>query len=380
MNEALSWEWVDDLGQLEQLLPHWLSAERVYLDTEFMRTDTFFPKLALVQISDGENIFLLDTSAAGISRALAPLLESKTVQKVLHASLEDLQVLSDSCGTQINNLFDTQIAAAFAGYGFSISYRNLCKSICAVDLDKGETRSNWLQRPLRDAQMQYAALDVLYLPKMYESLYAELQNQDRVEWVRSECEDCLATARQGIEPAQAYLKVSRAWQLEHESLLCLQQLAQWREELAVERDRPRSWIMKDSALMACARTMPVDQATLAKEVELSPAQTRRYGKQVLEIVEASRVADAEAYPPPLPLPPGKRYTPLSKLLRADVNDCAERLNVAPEVLARKKDLEHLMQTHSDTGSASLPQSLLGWRKDQVGELLQRRVNTHFESS
>ena len=184
--------WINDPAALQAHLenpPAWVG-----LDTEFVRERTYWPQLALVQMAIRDEILLIDTLAPGINEALRPLLSNPAVLKVMHSASEDLVALSHECGVLPAPLFDTQIAAALCGVGGGMGYQKLVQAITGVALAKGETRPDWLRRPLSDSQLEYAADDVVYLGAIHRELEARLQAQDRIGWLAQDCARLLANA------------------------------------------------------------------------------------------------------------------------------------------------------------------------------------------
>ncbi|MFK7733349.1 MAG: ribonuclease D [Pseudomonadales bacterium] len=373
-------ELVQSSAQLANLISTWRDLDFVCIDTEFMRSDTYFAELALVQISAGQDTVLVDPLVDGMDDVLRPLLCDFDLIKVLHAGSEDLQILAQYCGAPLNSIYDTQIAAALAGYGFSLAYGKLVAQLCEVELDKGQTRSDWTQRPLTDKQLQYAAADVLYLPAIYKHLANKLELLGRAEWMHAECSELVSIASMTVEPEAAFNRVGRAWQLKDRSLLCLQRLAAWREHTAISSNRPRNWILKDKSLWQMAERLPKGESELASIDEMSPGQIRRYGTEVLGIVSECADASVDDYPASLAEPAGKSYSQVSKKLRAAVQSTAKELDLAPEMLARKKDIEFILASHANNGVVELPASLKGWRYPVIGETLIEQFTAHYSNN
>jgi ribonuclease D len=360
---------IENAAELEALVSRWLEeANPIALDTEFMRSNTYFPVLALVQINDGNNTYLLDPLQEELLSLLKPLFASADVPKVLHACSEDLQVLSQALGLKLKNVFDTQVAAAYCGRGFAISYQKLVAALCDVQLPKDATRSDWLQRPLSDKQLDYAAQDVAYLLPMYEQLNAKLLKEQRCSWVLEDCSLLEAQAQAEVDPKETWQKFKRAWQLSPRQLWVLKKLSAWRESTAIERNRPRSWIAKDGALMQLAQMKKADAGAMKSIEDLQPSQIKRYQRKWLTFIEQSFELTAEELPRRPDEPPGKAMAGLGKQLKACVSSTAERLEIAPEMLARKKDLEQLLIS-VQKGKPELPSSLSGWRAQELGEQL-----------
>ena len=193
------YELLESDAQLATLVDEHYGSDFVIVDTEFMRRDTFYPQAALVQLcfpNEPDTAWLLDPLAIGDFAPLQALFRDGSMVKVLHSASEDLEVFQQFLGCQPLPLFDTQRAAAFVGRGFGLSYRALVETISGLELAKGETRSNWLARPLSDNQLNYAAADVIPLLAVYEKLRDELEHRERLDWV---LEDGAAAVKGAVE-------------------------------------------------------------------------------------------------------------------------------------------------------------------------------------
>lgn len=372
MSEPIPFILVDSDAALRDCCQILLSSPAIALDTEFMRTSTYFAKLGLVQLANREHCWLVDPLAISDLEPLRQLLQAPTVLKVLHSCSEDLQVLQTSLGVFPEPLFDTQVAAGFVGEAFAMGYGRLVKALLDIDLDKQETRSDWLQRPLNAAQLYYAAEDVHYLIRAYEVLAERIDKMGRREWVVEDM-NALLVAATPEQPEQAYLRIKAAWQLDHAGLAVLQALATWRELQVRDQDIPRSWLIPDRDLMALAETRPATLAALSAAVELSPKVIRRHGEQLLELINTSRGAEA-SWPEPLPERLPRPAAKLLKELRNRAEEIATSIEMAPELLTRKKDLEPLVRAAWQGVEPRLEGSLAaGWRRDVIGEPLLELV-------
>src|SRR5690554_1309094 len=251
--------WVTDPAVIER---HLASApERVGLDTEFIRERTYWPRLALVQLAIGNDILLIDPLEPGITDALRPLLLDPSVTKVMHSAGEDLVAFHHACGAVPAPLFDTQVAAAFTGIGGGMGYQRLVSELLGVDLPKGQTRSDWLRRPLSPAQLEYAADDVVHLAALHAELAGRLQDGERRVWFEEDCARLVAAADNGEERwPHPSLRASQF--LDEEARVRLLRLLRWREQQARERDRPRSWILDNELATDLARKPPASQQAL----------------------------------------------------------------------------------------------------------------------
>ncbi len=355
-------------AQLETACERWMRLDAIGLDTEFERTRTYYSRPALVQVFDGEHVSLVDPLAIDNFDALAALLGSADVVKVMHAAEGDMEVLEQLTGTVPDCVFDTQLAAAFTGHGFSLGYRGLTQMLLGEEISKGETRSDWLRRPLSDAQITYAALDVLHLLRMHELLRHELDTLGRAVWLEEETERIQRRRDADRDPRRAYLRIRQGRRLEGGALRALRHLAEWREREARNRDLPRQMVVRDVSLVAIASARPNGSALFADIPEFSEKTARRYGGALLEILDAARTDDGEAPIGP-PASIERRHANWLKSLKEVLQSRASALGVPAPLLAQTRTLETLVATAA-AGSDALPEELHGWRAAVIGAQLR----------
>ncbi|MCC5885596.1 MAG: ribonuclease D [Gammaproteobacteria bacterium] len=363
--------WVATDAAFDELCASARDATMVALDTEFERTDTFYPKLALVQFCIGEQIVLVDPLAISDPTPLRELLADAGTRKVLHACSEDVEVLASWCGARPASLFDTQIAAAFCGSRYGIGYRDLVADAFAVTLDKDETRSNWLQRPLSPAQMRYAALDVALLLPLACRQIEQLEACGRLGWLEEECGRLVLEVLDRPGPEQAWRNVKRASSLESRGLAALMALAAWREELARSLDRPRGWLVKDEHLLQIASELPADLRDLDGQ-GVPPAVIRRWGDELQDIIDRTRELSPSELPHPLPPPMTRADGERLKQFRKRAQHHARDLGLAEELLARKRLLEPLFAPAAVLDDC--PDALKGWRWEILGPEIEGLLN------
>lgn len=354
----------------------WSGLDAVGLDTEFERTRTYYSRPALVQLFDGEHVSLIDPLAIDDFAPLAELLGNAGVTKVMHAAEADMEVLEQLTGATPASIFDTQLAAAFTGHGFSLGYRHLVQTLLDEGLAKDETRSDWLRRPLSDAQISYAALDVLYLLPMYRRLRCELERLGRMEWFMEETERLQRRRTADRDPRRAYLRIREGRRLEGDALKGLRELAAWREEEARSRDRPRQMILSDASLAAIAAAMPADVEAIAALGVLSGKALRRYGDVLVARVGAARAAEA------VPAPARgleRRHAAWLKTLKQVLRRRSETLAIPAPLLAQSRTLEGLVASVA-AGDRALPEELHGWRESAIGEPLMAALEGLGEES
>ncbi len=213
------------------------SSPVICLDTEFHRETTYYSQLALVQISDGDNTLCIDPLPLQDFTPLLELLTDPQILKVLHASHQDMEIFLHRFNCLPSPVFDTQIAAGLLGYGEQIGYAALIKTVLDVDIDKSQTRTDWMKRPLNKKQIDYAASDVYYLAQAYRIMAEQLQKLDRLQWLRDDFDELSLPQRYRPESQDMWKKVKGHQQLRGEQLAILQALAAWREQTAQHRDR-----------------------------------------------------------------------------------------------------------------------------------------------
>lgn len=351
---------------LETLLPEWLAAPAVALDTEFFRERTYFPIAGLIQLSIGGPVYLIDPLAIDDLTPLRRLFEAPMV-KVLHSTSEDLEVFQRVLGCLPAPLADTQTGAALAGYRYGIGYQALVEELLGEPLDKGETRSDWLRRPLTARQRHYAAMDVAWLLPVYRQLHARLEGLGRLSWWEEESARTLLDARQPLSPSDSWRRLKGAGRLRAHELAVLRSVCEWRELEARGSDLPRGHVIKDAVCLELARRAPRNLPALAACEGVLPQQVKRYGAALLQVIAAGRASLPAGYPA-VPRAFDRRESGRLQQLRERVEERAAALHIAPELLARRRDLESLLR------DGALPASLCGWRDAEIGQALLAAVD------
>ncbi len=377
---APSYKVITSNVELQEYCRRWQSKQFLALDTEFMRVSSFYPELALIQVSDGDEIILLDPLGINDWSAFVALLLAPDIVKVLHSCSEDLQVFLIALGCLPSPLFDTQLANALLGGGHALSYQNLVREKTGIELPKGETRSDWLQRPLSPQQLDYAALDVAYLPAIYLEQSGALAAQQRLSWLEEECARMLEQNKSEVNQdfSSAYLNIKGAWPLSRVQLSVLRALAEWREQRARQRNKPRSWIIDDKSLLLLARDMPADMHEL-RAIDLPPAFIRHEGEAVLARIASAASEEGRELPELQPRPMSKTEKKALRQAQLVVAAVAEQEGLPAELLASKRLLlafyyacERARAANSGTFDRQqliLPAELDGWRRDLLLEAL-----------
>lgn len=357
---------ITDARALDELLARLAGAPRVALDTEFTRVRTYYARLALVQLRAGDEIACIDPLAIDI----APLLDflyRTDVLKIVHAGRQDLEVFYDLRGDVPRPVFDTQIAAAFAGFNDQIGYGALVEALAGVRLPKLHTRTDWEARPLTDEQLHYAEDDVRYLPDLYETLCERLATAGRSGWAEEEYATLTDTKLYANAPADAYRRVKQGSVLPAPAQAVLQRLAAWREGAAQKHDLPRAWVVPDAALIELARTQPTTRVAIEQSQLLAPGAARRWGAEILRAIEAGRDAPAQTVWPEARALDAAEQSLVDGMLQR-VRAVAQAAQLAPAVLASRRAVVELVRA----GSGPLTR---GWRFELLGrELMGLRGN------
>lgn len=370
---ALDYTILSTDAELADACVHWQQSPALALDTEFMRVSTFYPELGLLQIADANAVTLVDPLGIRNWEPFKALMLDERIVKVLHSCSEDLLVFFTFLKILPTPVFDTQIAGALLNEGNSLSYQNLVKTRFGVELPKGETRSDWLQRPLTPEQLDYAALDVAYLYRCWQDQHSALQQKGRESWLQEECRRLLGNYQSEFthDYSDYYLNFKAAWQLRPRPLFALQKLAIWREERARKRNRPRSWILKDTALFAIANSMVSSRAQLAAIEDVSDNFVRHEGDSVLALVQQAREAAEADCPPPLPQPLNNGEKQLLRRMQDLVEQRANEIGLPQEILGRKRALMPLLYAvlalppGASLDESQLPEELTGWRRETI---------------
>ncbi|MFT6113802.1 MAG: ribonuclease D [Glaciecola sp.] len=358
--------WITTDSDLAMYCQLWQAQDFIALDTEFMRTSTFYPKPGLVQVADNQDCYLIDPLTVTDWSPFAGLLDNLNVVKVFHACSEDLEVCHRLSGTTPNPVADTQIGAALGSLGGIMGFQRLVKAVLDLDIDKGETRSDWLHRPLREKQIEYAVADVFYLYQCYERLMTLLTDMGRLSWWQEDCARILSLGHISEDYSQQYRKVKLAWKLRPQEQYVLQQMAIWRERTARIWNVPRSQVVEDSVLWNIARYQPVHQGDLAR-AGMKTRTRERIGDQVLVLIAEALGADENQWPDALQKPLSPQESERLKLMKKEVTACAESIDIPADMLVKKKTLEALLRSGYPRGPYCLPEPLLGWRKDKIGD-------------
>src|SRR5215472_1783170 len=334
---------------------------RIGLDTEFLRERTYRAQLCLVQVATADEAVCIDPLALADLAPLARVLAADGVLKVMHASRQDLEVLLPVAGLT-RPVFDTQIAASLTGLPAQVGYAEAVRRFLGQELDKSHTRTDWSRRPLSREQLVYALDDVRYLLPLAAHLEEELARLGRLEWLAEELATLGEVRTLTVAPEDAWLRLRGLRPLDPARERLARALAAWRERSALEHNRPRGWILDDAVLREIVLQVPRTLPALAAIAEMPAGLVKRRGAELLDCVERAQV------PQPSPALPGRpRQDPVKAALVRKLSSIsqatARELNLVPEVLATRRDLEQLAEGRRDSVL------LTGWRRAVLGERL-----------
>ncbi len=355
---------ITDSAELAALCDRLGKADFVCVDTEFMRENTYWPELCLIQIADTEEAAAIDPLAKGLD--MSPLLEllvnNENVLKIFHAGGQDVEIIYNLTGKTPHPIFDTQIAMMAISQSEQIGYSNLVESWMGLQIDKGARFTDWSRRPLTERQIEYAIGDVTHLAKIFPKILARLIKTGRGAWLDIEMEKLADPANYRNDPSIAWHRIKAAGR-NPAMLGRLKALAAWREAEAQDKNIPRGRIARDETLADIASHPPKTQADLAKVRGLSAGwRDNEIGRRMMATIEAAQPMSDDELPPRTPrgAPLGKEGALVADLLKLLLKIRSREIDVASRLLARSEDLELLA-----AGVRELP-LLEGWRYEQFG--------------
>lgn len=362
---------IDQDAQLASVCQLARQHSAVALDTEFVRTRTYYPQLGLIQLFDGEQLVLIDPLKIGDWTPFIALLSDQQVTKYLHAGGEDLEVFLHRFGVLPQPMIDTQILSAFCGHPQSWGFAAMVAHFTGVQLDKSESRTDWLARPLTERQCEYAAADVAFLLPIAPQLMQQVEEAGHLAAALSECDLLCQRRLDVLQPQDAWRDITNAWQLRPRQLAALQKLAGWRLELAREKDMAVNFVIREEHLWKVARFMPGSLGEL-DHLGLSGHEIRFHGKTLLAMVASAEALPEDNLPEPLGnLLDFPHYKTCFKQMKALVQEVSEESGLSQELLASRRQINQVLSQYWGIRPKSRQSELLmGWR----GELLANRIH------
>ena len=369
--------WVDDSQQFASLCRDWQALEFLAIDTEFERQTTYYPILALVQIFDGRCIYLIDPLKVECPEEFRAICRSPEIAKIMHSAREDLEVFYYSWRCEFAGLFDSQVAQAFLSGELSLGYAALVERVCQQLLDKQETRSDWLTRPLSQRQLDYAAKDVIYLPQIYAELKSQIQASDLYTWFVSECEELCSQTVRPADFDNDYRRVGEAYKLNGEQLGLFKALYRWRGQTGIDKDQTVNHIARDPQLVEIAQKQPLNISQLRQIEGLHPRSIRIHGEALLREIEHYQAEGGQPESPitnPRDVP---QFKSLSDKLGAAVRNFASTRSIAPGLLASKRNLRKI--AYAQLSQEAFPPIWHGWRAKVLKPLFEPIFSQYLAS-
>ena len=350
------------------------------IDTEFLREKTYYAKLCLIQLATDDETAIVDPFAVDDLGVLAPILLDEGVTKLFHAGSQDLEILLREVGVLPKPIFDTQVAAALLGHTQQIGYAALVHAECGVTLKKIDSFTDWSRRPLSESQLEYAADDVVYLPRMYARMRAALEDKGRLAWLAHDFEEMSDPAKYAVNERERFRRLKRVSQLSRRQLSAAREVAAWRELEAQRRDVPRKWVITDEQIVeACKReARTIDELFMVRGMR--ERLSTRDARAVVALMSSALDAPPDAWPE---LDRCGRSEPnvdaQLDLMAAIVRLRAKESGVAFPTLASHDDLARVARGYREDVDL-----LRGWRRALVGEelldLLEGRIALSLDGS
>ena len=359
---------IESIDELSTVCREAEDAGLVGLDTEFVWERTYYPQLGVVQLSiDQDRCYLVDTVALDAFEPLGVILGNDQVVKILHDAPQDLTILKRLTGVSPRNVFDTRVAAGFLGYRASLSLQDLTKYLLNLLLDKTETRTDWLKRPLSDKQLEYALDDVRWLPAIREKMLERANRNGRYAWMQQELLELNDPATyEARDPETQYVRVKGAGRVSDQNLGTLQAVTAWREREAEHRDLPRRHVVGDDVLVALAKGRPSTLRKLHQIRSIPPSAIDRYGQALIEAIAEGNNRN------PKPLSKPGQFSPKEDVRvefgLAFVRGRAIDEGIDPALIGSRNDVRDAVINGESGESGRL---MAGWRREFVGDDLQK---------
>ncbi|WP_423821446.1 ribonuclease D [Salinisphaera sp. SPP-AMP-43] len=359
---------IDTDTGLAEFIDRMRERDWIAIDTEFLRERTYYPKLCLVQIADTETVGLIDVLALSDTTPLVALLVDPDVCKVFHSAEQDLEVLYHTYGRMPAPVFDTQIAAPLLGFDDQMGYARLIEALLDRKLSKSHTRTDWSQRPLPAGALDYAADDARYLSVAYRVLTRRLAEAERLDWLADDFERLVSPSRFHVDTRRAWRRVKATHRLAPQAQQIIAELADWREQRAIESDRPRRWVLADNTIVALAENQPRSDIELADTPDLPSKTLERHGAALLACIERGLARPAKPLNPNAGPPDG----PTKRQIKTGMNalgHAAERVDIPASAIASRQDVAAIVAGERDG------RLLQGWRASVAGQAVVDAVET-----
>jgi len=375
-NAASHHKLISKMNDLDDVVKEIDEGGRCAIDLEFIPERTYAPILCLVQVATDRGAYIIDPVALPDLQKLWQHIAAPEILVVLHAANQDLDIINSLSGQIPQNIFDTQIGAGFAGLGYPLGYGKLLHQLLGITIDKTESFTDWLTRPLTDAQMKYAVDDVCHLLPIYDRLTADLQKMGRLSWAEEECKRYVDAERYEKDHSLDFLKIKGSSGLNRRNLGVLQALCQWRNTEAMRVNKPLKSILSDNTLLELCRRPPKQLGEIQRVRSIRPDQVRNFGSGIMLAVENGlKVPDVD-----LPIWLSSRMPPRKDVLIADMlfaflKVFAYEADLATELVGTRDDVQAMVRIFRENKRETSTLPLLhGWRFDLAGARLWSAID------
>jgi ribonuclease D len=345
------YQWIDDNSELEQLILSLNNSDVVAFDSEFERVNTFYPKAALFQLKIKQDYYLIDMKEISKHEIFVKLLDNI----ILHSGSEDLEILYNLNQQLPATIFDTQIAASLCGFGLHFSYQNIVKELLGVELSKALSRSDWMRRPLSDAQLKYALEDVVYLPELKEILVQKLVSENRMPWYKLLIKQRTQAIMNSNYVDKLFVKLNKSNRFNQSQQKLLYTLLNWREVSAKQRDKPRQWLLKNQEIVDIIYKKPTTPTQLIDDIGLYPKFVKYNAEGILSLYQKSEELDDTQLPlfDKLSANQGDKFAQVKQQL----SEKCEQLDIPSALVINTADLKSLIAADKDLSSIDMWQMI-----------------------
>lgn len=372
----MQYQLIQTQNQLNEFVEQIRNKPILAIDTEFMRRRTLYPEVALIQVYDGEHLALIDPLAELSLFDFWQILRDPAVLKVLHSPSEDIEVFQKYAGFVPAPLFDSQFALQLLGNGNCMGFAHMVKNLLDIEIDKSESRTNWLQRPLTIKQLDYAAADVFHLLPCFKIIIEQINDAGFFDIVINESE-LIAQKRAYQTPDEhLYRDIKNAWQLKPADLAVLRELAAWRRNKAIRKNLALNFVLKEHCLVELAKRKPTSLTAMRNVPEVDSIEVNRSGVEILKCIEKAKVIPVADFPEPLRrLIDFPSYKKVAKEIKQKITAVAKKQGIPEDVFASKKQINQLISwnwklTSAEREQTPKPDLLNSWRYEYLKDTLK----------
>ena len=336
-------QYIDNPEKLQQLCKKLQSHDWIALDTEFIRERNYYPILCLIQVAAGDTLACIDPLAIDDLSPFLDILNDPHITKVFHAAYQDLEIFYYLMEAVPSPIFDTQPAASVLGLGEQIGYARLVENLLGVSLEKSQSRTDWSRRPLSQQQIDYAIDDVRYLQKIYPLMLQQLDEKERLNWLDHDFKHLSQQSTYAVDLMHCWKRVKGKQYLKGQKLAVLQQLAAWREQVAMQKDKPRRWIVSDDILIDLARRSPHTIEQIHDLRGIKEGHIKHYHTAWFQRIKTAQQCPKEQWPSlPNQHKASIEQELLIDLLMMIVRYQAQQHQISPAAIASRKDIASMI--------------------------------------